>query len=297
MSRAQHRPLLRKPVPAIKWPYGQFALNPFERLALPHLHGATSSTSAAAWATWPWKRPGAGCRVTALDGSDRPSPASARQPLSARAWRSKRTKPTCCITPSTGTTTPSSAIGLLMFFPRERRARHAGRHWSPTSETRRHRRAQRAQSKAPPSWACSSRGTSTCSRRGRVAEAFAGWEIVADSFDTFPAPGDTLKCSIPSLPANRRHEDHPHHRLLLRHRPVRRPGLKARGWRVFATARKPDDVARLNARGPGEFPGPGPGRLRHRSAPPSTRPVRRTGGTSTPCSTTVATARLAPSKT
>ncbi len=29
--------------------------------------------------------------------------------------------------------------------------------------------------------------------RGDIARAFAGWTIIADSHDTFPAPGETLK--------------------------------------------------------------------------------------------------------
>lgn len=31
-------------------------------------------------------------------------------------------------------------------------------------------------------------------RRNELREAFAGWEIVSESFDNFPAPGDSVKC-------------------------------------------------------------------------------------------------------
>lgn len=39
------------------------------------------------------------------------------------------------------------------------------------------------------------------------------------------------------------------HRLFLRHRRALRPGVKADGWRVFATVRKTDDLPALEADG------------------------------------------------
>jgi hypothetical protein len=90
------------------------------------------------------------------------------------------------------------------------------------------------------------------------------------------------------------HPQHPDHRLLQRHRPRLRQGLAERGWRVIASARagrrrapagRGADAVRLDLDDPASI------------ADGLDAALERTGGGSTPCSTTAPSASPAPLRT
>lgn len=168
---------------------GQFTLNPFEELALPHLHGELLDLGCGL-GNLALEAARRGCRVTALDGSEagiariREAALSAGLAVEAhqadllhygidRAYDS------------------IVSIGLLMFFP-EAAARAAladiARHVRPGGVA-----VVNVLVEGTTFMGMFEPGHYHLFPRGSVVEAFAGWEIVADSFDTFPAPGDTLK--------------------------------------------------------------------------------------------------------
>lgn len=167
----------------------EFALNPFERLALEHLRGEVVDLGCGLGnlALAAARR---GCRVTAVDASpaaiERIREAAARESLpvaavqaDALSFRFERDYD--CVV----------AIGLLMFFRREnaetllRRIRDAvqpgglavvnvlieGTTWLESFEP----------------------GNYTLFGPDELERAFAGWDIVASRRDRFAAPGETLK--------------------------------------------------------------------------------------------------------
>ncbi len=167
----------------------QFALNPFETLALPHLAGEVLDLGCGL-GNLALEVARAGATVTALDASPtavahiRETARSENLPVDARSadlMRYAIERDYDAIV----------CIGLLMFFP-EAAAR------ALLADIARHVR--------PGGVAVVNvltEGTTFLGMfepdhyflfpRGALAEAFADWTIVAESRDTFPAPGDTLK--------------------------------------------------------------------------------------------------------
>jgi tellurite methyltransferase len=168
---------------------GQFALNPFEELALPHLHGELLDLGCGL-GNLALEAARRGCRVTALDGSEAGIARIREEALGAGLaveahqadllhYRIDRAYDSIV------------CIGLLMFFP-ETAARAAladiVRHVRPGGVA-----VVNVLVEGTSFMGMFEPGHYHLFPRGSVAEAFAGWEIVAESFDTFPAPGDTLK--------------------------------------------------------------------------------------------------------
>lgn len=168
---------------------GEYVLNPFERLALPHLAGDVLDLGCGL-GNLALEAARQGCTVTALDGSPtgiariRETALAEGLPLEAHEadlahWTIDRDYD--CIV----------AIGLLMFFPQARaealladilaRVRPggvvvlntlvAGTNFLGMFEP----------------------GHCHLFPVGALRQAVAGWTVRAESFDTFPAPGDTLK--------------------------------------------------------------------------------------------------------
>lgn len=167
----------------------EFALNPFETLALPHLAGEVLDWGCGLGnlALAAARR---GCRVTALDGSAT-AVARIRQAAEAEGLSLEASEADLARHRIDRDYDAIAAIGLLMFFPAER-AR------AMLADLRAHVR--------PGGVAVVNvltEGTSFLGmfqpdhyylfRPGELAAAFAGWEVLAAASDRFPAPGDTLK--------------------------------------------------------------------------------------------------------
>ncbi|MEW5788505.1 MAG: class I SAM-dependent methyltransferase [Pseudomonadota bacterium] len=168
---------------------GEYVLNPFERLALPHLSGEVLDLGCGL-GNLALEAARAGCRVTALDGSPigiariRETALAENLPLEAHeadlsSWTIDRDYD--CIV----------AIGLLMFFPRSR------------AEALLADILARVKPGGVVVLNTLVQGTTFLGMFeadhhhlfpvGALGAAVAGWTVRAESFDSFPAPGDTLK--------------------------------------------------------------------------------------------------------
>lgn len=168
---------------------GQFALNPFEELALPHLKGAVLDLGCGL-GNLALEAARRGCRVTALDASPtaiariREEAASAGLAVEAHRedlmpYRIEREYDTI------------ACIGLLMFFPEPSATAtlaDIARHVRPGGVA-----IVNVLSEGTTFLDMFEPGHYCLFPKGALAEAFKGWEILTESHDTFPAPGETLK--------------------------------------------------------------------------------------------------------
>lgn len=168
---------------------GQFALNPFETLALPHLSGEVLDLGCGL-GNLALEAVRRGCRVTALDASAT-AIGRIREVASASGLAIEAHSVDLMRYAIERDYDAIACVGLLMFFP-EAAAR------AMLADIAHHVR--------PGGVAVVNvliEGTTFMGMfepehfflfpENTVAEAFAGWEIVAASRDAFPAPGDTLK--------------------------------------------------------------------------------------------------------
>ena len=168
---------------------GEFELNPFERLALPYLTGEVLDLGCGL-GNLALEAARAGCRVTALDGSPtgiarlRETAASLALPVAAHEadlghW-------TC-----EGDYDSIVAIGLLMFFPRERAERLLAdivAHVRPGGVV-----VLNVLGEGTTFLGMFAPDHYHLFPRGSLKAALPGWEVLAESHDSFPAPGESVK--------------------------------------------------------------------------------------------------------
>jgi len=168
---------------------GEFDLNPFERLALPYLRGEVLDLGCGL-GNLALAAARAGCSVAALDGSPtgiaRLRETAARLALSVAAheadlghWAGDRDYDSLV------------AIGLLMFFPRERAE-------SLLADIVAHVRAGGVVAlnvliEGTTFLGMFEPGHYHLFAPGALKAALPGWDVLAESEDRFPAPGDTVK--------------------------------------------------------------------------------------------------------
>lgn len=167
----------------------EFELNPFERLALPCLGGEVLDLGCGL-GNLALEAARAGCRVTALDGSPtgiaRLRETALRLNLPVEAHETDLGHWACdhdydCIV----------AIGLLMFFPRERAEAllaEIAAHVRPGGVV-----ALNALIEGTSFLGMFEPGHYHLFAPGALKAALPGWEILSESQDRFPAPGDTEK--------------------------------------------------------------------------------------------------------
>ncbi|MBU0751147.1 MAG: class I SAM-dependent methyltransferase [Gammaproteobacteria bacterium] len=168
---------------------GEFILNPFEEAALPHLRGEVLDLGCGL-GNLVLAAARAGCRVTAFDGS-----AAAIERLSAAAEAEGLAvvgrQADLGHDPIVGSYDSVVAIGLLMFFPRplstelldgiQRATRPGGVV------------AANVLIEGTSYLDLFGGGTYTLFGRDELAQAFAGWEFLQSSHESFDAPGGTKK--------------------------------------------------------------------------------------------------------
>ena len=167
----------------------EFALNPFERLVLPWLQGDVLDLGCGL-GNLALEAARAGCRVTALDGSPtgiaRLRETALNQALAVDAqeadlghWASERDYDAIV------------AIGLLMFFPRARAEALLAdivAHVRPGGVV-----ALNVLSEGTTFLGMFEPDHYHLFAPGALTAALPGWEVLAESVDRFPAPGDTAK--------------------------------------------------------------------------------------------------------
>lgn len=167
----------------------EFALNPFERLALPYLKGEVLDLGCGL-GNLALEAARAGCRVTALDGSPtgiaRIREAALNEGLALEAHEADLAH--CTIDRDYDAIV---AIGLLMFFPRARaealladilaRVRPGGVAVLNTLV------------EGTTFLGMFEAGHYHLFQAGALKAALPGWAVLAESRDSFPAPGDTVK--------------------------------------------------------------------------------------------------------
>ncbi len=168
---------------------GEFDLNPFERLALPYLRGELLDLGCG-MGNLALEAARAGCRVTALDGSPtgiaRLRETAVGLGLPVEAHEADLGRWTC-----TDDYDSIAAIGLLMFFPRERAQGLLAEiiaHVRPGGVV-----ALNVLIEGTSYLGMFEPGHYHLFAPGALRAALPGWEILAESTDRFPAPGDTEK--------------------------------------------------------------------------------------------------------
>lgn len=168
---------------------GEFVLNPFEQLCLPHLGGEVLDLGCG-MGNLALEAAAAGCRVTALDGS---ATAIARISEAARALD----LPVQAHVVDLGRYDIERdydsivAIGLLMFFPRERAEAmltDIAAHVKPGGVV-----ALNVLTTGTTFLGMFQEGHYHLFAPGALKAALPGWEILAESAHSFPAPNDTVK--------------------------------------------------------------------------------------------------------
>ncbi len=168
---------------------GEFELNPFERLTLPYLKGEVLDLGCGL-GNLALEAARAGCRVIALDGSPtgiarlRETAACLALPVAAHEadlghWVGDRDYDSI------------AAIGLLMFFPRERAEALLAdivAHVRPGGVV-----ALNVLTEGTTFLAMFEPGHFHLFAPGALKAALPGWEVLVESVDQFPAPGDAVK--------------------------------------------------------------------------------------------------------
>lgn len=168
---------------------GEFALNPFERLTLPHLAGEVLDLGCG-MGNLALDAALQGCRVTALDGSPT-GIAHLREVVLARGLAVEADEADLGHYRIDRDYDAIVAIGLLMFFPESRAEALLAdivAHVRPGGVA-----ALNVLIEGTTFLGMFAPGHYHLFPPGRLAQALAGWEILVHSRDTFPAPGDTVK--------------------------------------------------------------------------------------------------------
>lgn len=168
---------------------GEFALNPFERMALPHLRGEVLDLGCGL-GNLALEAARAGCRVTALDAS---ATGIARLRETARGAGLALEAREADLTHYTLERDYDSivAIGLLMFFPRARAEALLAdilAHARPGGVV-----ALNVLTQGTTFLGMFEPGHYHLFPVGALEAALTGWELLATSHDVFPAPADTVK--------------------------------------------------------------------------------------------------------
>lgn len=168
---------------------GEFELNPFERLTLPYLNGELLDLGCGL-GNLALEAARAGCRVTALDGSPagiaRLRETAAGLGLPVAAHEADLGHWVC-----DGDYDSIAAIGLLMFFPCDRAEALLAdivAHVRPGGVM-----ALNVLTEGTTFLGMFELGHYHLFAPGALKAALPGWEILAESVDRFPAPGDTEK--------------------------------------------------------------------------------------------------------
>jgi tellurite methyltransferase len=167
----------------------EFALNPFEHLALPHLKGDVLDLGCGL-GNLALEAARAGCRVTALDGSPtgiaRIRESASNQGLAVEAHEADLSR--YAIDRDYDAIV---AIGLLMFFPRARAEAMLAdlvAHVRPGGVA-----VLNVLTEGTSFLGMFEPGHYHLFPVGAMQAALAGWDILAEAHDSFAAPGDTLK--------------------------------------------------------------------------------------------------------
>jgi tellurite methyltransferase len=167
----------------------RYELNPFEILALPHLAGEVLDLGCGL-GNLALAGAANGARVTALDAS--PTGIAHLREAASDAGLPVRAHCTDLVHYAIDADYDAIVcIGLLMFFP-EAAARgllaDIARHVRPGGVA-----VVNVLTEGTTFLGMFEPGHYTLFPRGDIARAFTGWTVIADTHDTFPAPGETLK--------------------------------------------------------------------------------------------------------
>ena len=168
---------------------GEFVLNPFEELALPYLQGDVLDLGCGL-GNLALEAARAGCRVTALDGSTT-AIGRIRETALARALAVEAREADLGRYAIDREYDAIVAIGLLMFFPRTRAEALLAdivAHVRPGGVV-----VLNALTEGTTFLAMFEPDHYHLFAPGALKAALPGWEVLAESADRFPAPGDTVK--------------------------------------------------------------------------------------------------------
>jgi len=168
---------------------GDFALNPFEQVALPYLRGDVLDLGCGL-GNLALAAARAGCRVTAFDGSaaavERLAAAAAAEGLPVVAHQADFAS-----APVSGDYDCIVAIGLLMFFARPRSIELLAAVMNATRPGG--IAVVNALIEGTTFFDIFGDGPHTLFGHDEIEQAFAGWEILHSSHEDFAAPGGTRK--------------------------------------------------------------------------------------------------------
>ena len=168
---------------------GDFALNPFEQVALPYLRGDVLDLGCGL-GNLALAAARAGCRVTAFDGSaaavERLAAAAAAEGLPVVARQADFAS-----VPVSGDYDSVAAIGLLMFFARPRSTELLAAVMNATRPGG--IAVVNALIEGTTFFDIFGDGPHTLFGHDEIEQAFAGWEILHSSHEDFAAPGGTRK--------------------------------------------------------------------------------------------------------
>lgn len=168
---------------------GEFELNPFERLALPYLRGEVLDLGCGL-GNLALEAARSGCRVTALDGSATGIARLRETSLCAGLELEAHEADLACYRLERDYDA-IVAIGLLMFLPRARAE-------ALLADILAHVRPEgvvilNVLTEGTTFLGMFEPGHYHLFPRGAMEAVLSGWDILAASHDTFPAPNDTLK--------------------------------------------------------------------------------------------------------
>ena len=168
---------------------GDFALNPFERLALPYLKGEVLDLGCGL-GNLALEAARSGCRVTALDGSAT-GIARIREIALSAGLAVEAHEADLAHYALERDYDAIVAIGLLMFFPRDRAEvllANIVAHVRPGGVA-----VLNVLTEGTTFLGMFEPGHYHLFPRGALEQVLGGWEVLVAAHDTFPAPGDTLK--------------------------------------------------------------------------------------------------------